>query len=1113
MNETEKFGGVSERMSLEVPLMQEEGSCESLTEGEGQEDNVEEKKTPKKIIKIRNLKKLTAKRNKGSRQRSRKKSLTKTKSKKKKIFKKLLMRKQKLTRKYNRPRGISKIEPFQTLDQITPNFDNHVLAKDPFRSRNNTSAGIDFYNPGSPLRREFAMVSHPTQLDTSLRQYRTHSNNLISNQKQRGIDRVSLSDIRRMEEEMYKKLGLSSYNMDTFPTSRNFGISNPLTLPDRFKTLQKRPADKSDIETVKHRSSGFISKFKIRRKTTMRRIYDNIKRNPDGVTLEGGMTHDNLLKLIKKSRPNKLRRRNSPARLLSCQKSLKSVEDTKTEKKAVQNMSVECFDLPPIAPSNPIQEKISLLGQKFLEDNIPLDMSMRRKSIEIDTLEMIQNISSESLPLFGKIHDKEELFEDFSRDIQVDFLHQKTNTPQLKVGKRIDLDNNIMLFEEDFYRKIDFLTFENKKLLQPNIYKKNSLQVRSKNSDKSMNLGMRLLGKVFSTIKVSTCLKKKEKGRNQAEIVIDGEFYKIGELIHPKLARVRTGLAGLEMKFTNTSPQPPDELQMDNKFTSTIRIENRKNKIIENIIKDNNFSPVNKNEGDNQESQETILPVNNKNKNKSKFSKSKMHEKMSEISASSFSRCSSDNSDEPRRNINRETNQPSLVIENLSPKKDETLDSKNKVSADSSGKEEKKSEDQKKPKINGMLQNTANKVIQSKKKKLPSSFTELFNSNARFQQAVKINRAETQNDSEMRIFRASMVEPPIISMPEMTKCELELISKFTTGYSYAVDINEDKLFSLNQVREIQALYESSDHLIQEITEGFSLIHEKVFSFLNCDNSKVTNDADRMNDDNVKQLLTQVNFANAKRGNKLMAFKHASSQSINDLKDQSKHQEIERITKEYSKQNFYEISLNRVLGEGRTIPRSNRFIDIKFLGIVSYINYFNILRKEGMFMCNYNNVSKWFLRKKKKSNWESYIRNIQENSLDLVYKEQRKVNSWLYQRDSVRELQDIIFFDVSAQRSPRIHASPEYQAGIMKKVDELYLKFYIKARSTQAELVKPKMYKSKKAFQRYETKPLNSLSFSGDVSVIPYGIKERSNTKRTRGSILIKEDTFEVKGSP
>lgn len=67
-------------------------------------------------------------------------------------------------------------------------------------------------------------------------------------------------------------------------------------------------------------------------------------------------------------------------------------------------MSVECFNLPPIAPSNPIQEQISLQGQKFLEDNIPLDMAMRQKSIEIDTLEMIRDITSETLPLFGKIH-------------------------------------------------------------------------------------------------------------------------------------------------------------------------------------------------------------------------------------------------------------------------------------------------------------------------------------------------------------------------------------------------------------------------------------------------------------------------------------------------------------------------------------------------------------------------------------------------------------------------------------------------------------------------------------------------------------------------------------
>ena len=111
------------------------------------------------------------------------------------------------------------------------------------------------------------------------------------------------------------------------------------------------------------------------------------------------------------------------------------------------------------------------------------------------------------------------------------------------------------------------------------------------------------------------------------EIMIDSVIYKISDLKQNKFNKRASKFYGLEMKYMRTSPKPIDELQLKKPINSTARIENRKEKIIENILKENNVSSshsssINKESNSDRtenKSLEKLEEIEENNINKSKF--------------------------------------------------------------------------------------------------------------------------------------------------------------------------------------------------------------------------------------------------------------------------------------------------------------------------------------------------------------------------------------------------------------------------------------------------------------------------------------------------------------
>ena len=95
-----------------------------------------------------------------------------------------------------------------------------------------------------------------------------------------------------------------------------------------------------------------------------------------------------------------------------------------------------------------------------------------------------------------------------------------------------------------------------------------------------------------------------------------------------------------------------------------------------------------------------------------------------------------------------------------------------------------------------------------------------------------------------------------ILTPELfKKNELEMMSKFTTGYSYAVEFDEDKIFTMIDLKRSS---NKNVYTIHAINDCLTISKEeltKIFTFCRADHSKITLDENEIiQDDNIKKLF-------------------------------------------------------------------------------------------------------------------------------------------------------------------------------------------------------------------------------------------------------------------
>ena len=208
-----------------------------------------------------------------------------------------------------------------------------------------------------------------------------------------------------------------------------------------------------------------------------------------------------------------------------------------------------------------------------------------------------------------------------------------------------------------------------------------------------------------------------------------------------------------------------------------------------------------------------------------------------------------------------------------------------------------------------LMRKTTLKLIKENKKQY-ANIESLFNE--KFKAAVKITRSDSSNTSEIKFFKKLISETKNVTKQHVKKKELEMLSKFATGYSYAVDVDEDKFLKTNSVKKLT----SDEVLYEQILSECKDIHKpkmsKVFTFTKADYDKVTNDEEDITTEEVKQLLDLIKFSNAKQQQKLQNFKHKHFEAIKDLNDRDVYKTIEKMEEKYEETDFQDFSLDLIV---------------------------------------------------------------------------------------------------------------------------------------------------------------------------------------------------------
>jgi hypothetical protein len=557
------------------------------------------------------------------------------------------------------------------------------------------------------------------------------------------------------------------------------------------------------------------------------------------------------------------------------------------------------------------------------------------------------------------------------------------------VGKRIDFGNNILFFEEDFYRNIHFHTFERQNFfrLKSNIGGRNKLSrknlpfisaARTSNkltpddaeaaiesesnrrnnkidfsclkSTKTQN-GKLLLSNLALMKNYSEDFKHKSRKYNK-ELDINGDFYRIGDLFNHNQNRRQTSFFQSRNCFSQTMQKPQDEITIMNKRYTEIRMENRRNEVIKKII----LQSSNENSPGRAEDEATS---DNDMISLSKGFSSTLNKRLNSLGKPNESFLDSEYENilaERRKDnlieigkfdstakLNSMPFSKAIIEESKSesdPGDQSIRDNEVKFS------ESRNKSDPYDSKFDGkkLMKKATLKLLESQGKNT-MKYSSLFGITSKFQDAVKLQTNDGTNKLELRHFKSFLFKNRIISKSELNKKQLEVLSKFATGYSYAIDVEEDKFIR----RHIDG-DNSLEVLFQQVMNITKPRMSKAFIFTKADFSKVTNDEEEFKkDENVMNLLKLIKFSNKKREVSLNNFKESHCLQIKEILDEDKWRDLKIKKMQYQFPKFYNKSFDLVIhGKAQKRLKGDLGIDeiyqfhvshqinISFSGIISSI---------------------------------------------------------------------------------------------------------------------------------------------------------------------------------
>ena len=141
----------------------------------------------------------------------------------------------------------------------------------------------------------------------------------------------------------------------------------------------------------------------------------------------------------------------------------------------------------------------------------------------------------------------------------------------------------------------------------------------------------------------------------------------------------------------------------------------------------------------------------------------------------------------------------------------------------------------------------------------------------------------------------------------------------------------------------------------------------------------------------------------------------------------------------------------------------------------------------------------------------YIRYLQKRHDNLLNMNNKHENPWLFERNSRREIRNIVFLETEESPSPRLHSNTNYQRMLIEKMDEIMEKQRQKEIaegspcSSQADPLRRKYTLAKRPSLIHSIDEKGAVPMSSNLNVIPHA-NEIIDKKyiRTPTAITIKD---------
>jgi hypothetical protein len=162
-------------------------------------------------------------------------------------------------------------------------------------------------------------------------------------------------------------------------------------------------------------------------------------------------------------------------------------------------------------------------------------------------------------------------------------------------------------------------------------------------------------------------------------------------------------------------------------------------------------------------------------------------------------------------------------------------------------------------------------------------------------------------------FSKNLQSTKILTYTALRNTEMKTISKFTTGYSYVFDMDEELMNMFMSAYKTHNDKLSLHTIVKDLYNLSKASFKKIFTFSKGDYSCIYNDFDNKKVDPVIQRLFDVcKFSNAKMQESLEKFKLSHLEEIRELNDEILQNEIAAEEAIYAADDFISNSLNFII---------------------------------------------------------------------------------------------------------------------------------------------------------------------------------------------------------